>query len=299
MPYDCISPRPASAEAGVLGKADAVAADDLGTGLGRELLSAVGMPPSPTIAGDPFLEAAATPDTLATPDGLGDGSVGVQHGWDELIFEKRQHELEVSTWSREREEQADALSRQRAQLDARSERLRALEARLASREAEVEVARKELLARDERLAIESNEFVLERERLERREEAAAGLEAQYQKSVENFNSKIAERQEEHRRLMLAELQKGRESYREELRKEFDKKCKIQESRFKEKRNKLEAELESLKRNLGRVRRERDDEKSARKHAVEETERLRRELDSLQAQIAPVVEQAAERRATAS
>ena len=145
--------------------------------------------------------------------------------------------------------------------------------------------------------MESNELDLERERLEKREEAAAGLESLYQQNVDNFNAKLAERHEEHRLQMLADLKAGRESYREELRAEFGDKCKVQEDRFKERRRELEAEKRSLERNLGRVRQERDDEKSARRHAVEEVKSLREELDSLRAQIAMVAEQAAERRAT--
>ena len=99
--------------------------------------------------------------------------------------------------------------------------------------------------------------------------------------------------------MLADLKAGRESYREELREEFGSKCKAQEDRFMEKKRKLEAERRSLEQNLHRVRRECSDEKSARRRAVEEVKRLREELDSLRAQIAPVAEQAAERRATAA
>ena len=58
---------------------------------------------------------------------------------------------------------------------------------------------------------------------EKREEAAAGLEAHYQKTVESFNIRLAERQEEHRQRMLADLQNGCESYRKELREEYAKK----------------------------------------------------------------------------
>ena len=133
--------------------------------------------------------------------------------------------------------------------------------------------------------MESNELDLERERLEKREEAAAGLEGRYQQSVETFNAKLAERHEEHRLKMLADLKAGRESYREE----FGNTCKAQEDRFTEKKRELEAEKRSLERNLRRVRRERSDEKSTRRRAVEEVKTLKEELDSLRAQIALVAE----------
>ena len=55
----------------------------------------------------------------------------------------------------------------------------------------------------------------------------------------------------------------------------------------------------MRRNLDRVRRERDDERGTRRHAVEEVRNLREELESLRAQVAPVAEQAAERQATAA
>ena len=78
----------------------------------------------------------------------------------------------------------------------------------------------------------------------------------------------------------------------------EKKCKVQEDMFKERNHEIEAELESLRHNLDRVRWERTDEKRARRCATKEVKRLKEELDSLHAQIALVAEQAAERRVTA-
>ena len=63
---------------------------------------------------------AAAPDTPAAPEGLGDELASVQHGRDELEFEKRQHELEVETWSRQRKEKEGVLACRGAQLDARA-----------------------------------------------------------------------------------------------------------------------------------------------------------------------------------
>ena len=188
--------------------------------------------------------------------------------------------------------------RLRAQLDARSERLRVLEPQLTSREADIEDTRRKLQAWDEKLAIEDNELALEHDRLHKREEAAPASKAHYQRSVESINARLAEREEEQRRRMLAGLQNGRESYRKELREEYASKCKVQEDRFKERNRELEVELENLKLNLDRVRRERGDEKRARRCSTKEVKRLKEELDSLQAQIAPVAEQAAERWVTA-
>ena len=111
------------------------------------------------------LEAGATPDTPAVPEGLSDELVFV----DEFEFERRQHGLEVETWSRQRKELEDALTCRRAQLDAYAEKLWSQESRLTSREAEIELVMKELQARDERLTMESNELDLERERLEKRD----------------------------------------------------------------------------------------------------------------------------------
>ena len=158
---------------------------------------------------------------------------------------------------------------------------------------------KELQKRDERLTVETNELALERERLERREETAAGLEGLYQRKVGAFNAKLAKRHEEHRLEMEAKLEAGQKSYHEELRADFSRKCKVQEDKFKERRSELEAEKRSLRRNLDRVRRERDDERDARRRAAEEVGSLREELASLHAQVALVAEQAAERQATAA
>ena len=126
-------------------------------------------------------------------------------------------------------------------------------------------------------------------------ETAAGLEDHYLKFVASFNTKFAEPKEEHKLKMAANLKAGRESYREELREEYGKKCKMQERRFAEKKSRLKDEKKSLEQNLRRVRQEQNDEKSARRRAAEEVERLRGELDSLRAQVAPVAEQVAERR----
>ena len=103
------------------------------------------------------------------------------------------------------------------------ERLRVLEPQLTSREAEIKDTRKKLQAWDERLTIENNKLILKRDRLDKREEAAAASEAHYQKTVESFNVRLTEREEEHRQRMLADLQNGHESYRKELQEEYGKK----------------------------------------------------------------------------
>ena len=105
-----VAPGPLSAEGGGSSGGGADVADPLGADPGQEALVGAGsVPPSPTQSASPA-DAAATPETLATRVELGSESAVVQCGRSELTFEKRQHELEVAAWSRERKERADALA---------------------------------------------------------------------------------------------------------------------------------------------------------------------------------------------
>ena len=93
--------------------------------------------------------------------------------------------------------------------------------------------------------------------------------------------------------MAADLKAGRESFRKELREEYNKRCHEQEKHFIGKNSELEAAKRELDQNLQRVRRERSDERRVRKRAAEKVMHVQRELDSLRAQVAPVVERVEE------
>ena len=99
-----VTPGPLPAEGGGPSDAGVDAAGLLGTDPGQEALVGGGsVSPSP-VPSAPLADVAATPDTRATPVGLGSELAAMQHGRDELVFEKRQHELEMASWSHERKE---------------------------------------------------------------------------------------------------------------------------------------------------------------------------------------------------
>ena len=68
----------------------------------QEALTGAGSVPLSPASRASLVEAEATPNTPATPEGLGGELVVTRHSCDELAFEKCQHELEVEAWSRKR-----------------------------------------------------------------------------------------------------------------------------------------------------------------------------------------------------
>ena len=94
---------PSDADVGAQGVCEAGTSLEPQAGAGSLLSSPAPCPSSPGVG--------ATHDTPAIPERLGDELVFL----DEFEFEKRQHELEVETWSRQRKEQEDALYCRRAQ----------------------------------------------------------------------------------------------------------------------------------------------------------------------------------------
>ena len=109
-----LGPSPALADAAALGDADVGAQDVREAGTNLEPQADARSPPSSPAPCPSPPGAAATPDTPAIPEGLGDEYAFV----DEFEFERRQHDLEVETWSCRRKEQEDALNCRQAQLDA-------------------------------------------------------------------------------------------------------------------------------------------------------------------------------------